>query len=379
MKGRILLADDAAFMRMMQKDILEKNGYEVCGEAADGLETVEKFIELLPDILILDITMPNMDGLEVLKQIKKDYPEANVVICSSMCQEDLVVTAMKYGACEFIAKPLSAELFLGVIKAIMEKGTKISKPLSENIVNDWCTEHRNYQKSEKLSQEQINKILESYRQFYSLVSAGNYSSKDKLTGCLHFNVFNADFPIILNEAETKNFDVTITMLDIDNFMHVNNDFGHKTGDDVLKEISNVLTGIDKPHHIYRRGDEFTLIFPNTEKEQVFLIMEEARKRIAAAPECSRTNTTVSIGIATYPEDGTRDVDVIRKADGAMYRAKQAGRNRIALAKEEKLVTKTAHYTIDQLKQLEKLSNTTGVSEAALMREALDELLKKYKS
>jgi predicted DNA-binding protein len=63
----------------------------------------------------------------------------------------------------------------------------------------------------------------------------------------------------------------------------------------------------------------------------------------------------------------------------MYRAKQAGRNRIALAKEEKLVTKTAHYTVDQLKQLEKLSNNTGVSEAALMREALDELLKKYKS
>ena len=201
---------------------------------------------------------------------------------------------------------------------------------------------------------------------------------DKLTGCLNAYAFEFDFRSIFDESERKCLETTLVGLDIDNFMHVNDDFGHQAGDEVLKEIAGILIGIERKHSTYRySGDHFTLLFPNTEKEQAFLLMEEARKKIAAAPECSRTSSTVSIGIATYPEDGTRDVDIFRKADGALYRAKISGRNKIALAKEEKLVTKTAHYTTEQLKRLEDLSNETKISEAALLREALDELLKKY--
>ena len=379
MNEKILLADDAEFMRMMQKDILEKHGYIICGEAADGLEAVEKFKKLQPDVLVLDIVMPNMDGIEVLKHIKKDYPEAKIVMCSAMCQEDFVVTALKWGACDFLSKPFQADALADTVRAVLDGRTgKFAKMLPENIVNDWCIEHRNYKQDEKISQEQIDKILESYAQFYSLASAGNYSSRDKLTNCLRGHVFKNDFLKMLVEDGEKYSDITLVMLDLDNFMCVNTDFGHKTGDDVLKEIADILTGIEAEHQTYRySGDCFALLFPNYEKEQVFLIMEEARKKIANAPECSRTSTTISAGIATYPDDGERDVELIRKADGAMYRAKQAGRNKIALAKEEKLVTKTAHYTVEQLKRLEKLSDGTGISEAALMREALDELLKKY--
>ena len=203
---------------------------------------------------------------------------------------------------------------------------------------------------------------------------------DKLTGCQNAGAFEFDFRNMIDEdeSEKKYQDVTLVGLDIDNFMHVNDDFGHQTGDEVLKEIADILRGIDRAHTTYRySGDHFTLLFPNTEKEQVFLLMEEARKRIVEAPECSHTSSTVSMGIATYPEDGTRNVDIFRKADGALYRAKMSGRNKICLAKEEKLVTKTAHYTTEQLKRLEDLSGETGISEAALLREALDELLKKY--
>ena len=201
---------------------------------------------------------------------------------------------------------------------------------------------------------------------------------DKLTGCLNISAFNADLKKMIEEADKKYSDITLVMLDIDFFKHVNDDFGHETGDAVIKEIANVLLEIDAEHQTYRaKGDEFALIFPNTEKEKVFLIMEEARKKIAEAPECSRTSSTVSIGIATYPEDGSCEVEILRKVEGAIYRAKTAGRNRVALAKDEKLVTKTAHYTVEQLKRLEKLSEEKGISEAALMREALDELLKKY--
>ena len=201
---------------------------------------------------------------------------------------------------------------------------------------------------------------------------------DPLTGCLHASLFAADFKDLADFVDKSSDDLTIVMLDLDNFMRVNENHGHETGDKVLRETAQALLEIEKDHKTYRySGDSFALLFPKCEKESAFLIMEETRKKIAAMPECARVGQTISAGVATYPEDGTRESDILRKADGALYRAKTAGRNKVALAKEDKLVTKTAHYTVEQLKKLEALAEAKKVSEAVLMREALDELLRKY--
>jgi len=206
----------------------------------------------------------------------------------------------------------------------------------------------------------------------------NPNNIDKLTGLLNANTFDIDLKNMLAEADKKYEDVTLVMVDLDHFKLVNDNYGHKTGDDMLREVAQILNEIEADHKTYRcGGEEFALIFPNTEKERVFLIMEETRIKIADSPVCRHTSTTASAGIATYPEDGSREIELLRKANGALYRAKASGRNRIALAKEEKLVPKTVHYTVEQLKQLEKLAGETRISEAALLREALDELIKKY--
>lgn len=106
---RVLITDDAAFMRMMLKDILAKNGHEVVAEAGDGLEMLQKYDETMPDIVILDITMPNMDGLVALKELRKRHPNANVVMCSAMGQQSMVVDAIQSGAKDFIVKPFQEE------------------------------------------------------------------------------------------------------------------------------------------------------------------------------------------------------------------------------------------------------------------------------
>lgn len=101
----ILIVDDAAFMRMMIKDILSKNGYEVLGEAQTGKEAVELYMKLKPDLVTMDITMPEMNGIDAVRAIKKLDPAARIIMCSAMGQQAMVIDAIQAGARDFIVKP----------------------------------------------------------------------------------------------------------------------------------------------------------------------------------------------------------------------------------------------------------------------------------
>ena len=115
-KRKILLVDDAAFMRMMVKDILTKNGYEVVGEAENGMKALEKYQELRPDITTMDITMPEMDGISAVKEIRKVDPNAKIVMCSAMGQQAMVIEAIQAGARDFIVKPFQADRVLEAVR-----------------------------------------------------------------------------------------------------------------------------------------------------------------------------------------------------------------------------------------------------------------------
>lgn len=117
--SRILIVDDAAFMRMMLKDILEKHGYQVVGEASNGLKAIELYKKDKPDIVTMDITMPEMDGIEALKEIMSFDPNANIIMCSAMGQQGMVMDAIKSGAKDFIVKPFQAERVIESVKKVL--------------------------------------------------------------------------------------------------------------------------------------------------------------------------------------------------------------------------------------------------------------------
>ena len=119
MAKNILICDDAAFMRMMIKDILTKNGYNVAGEAENGAKAVEKYAEVKPDLVLMDITMPEMDGIQALKKIKSTDPSAMVIMCSAMGQQAMVIEAIQAGAKDFIVKPFQAERVLEAVKKVV--------------------------------------------------------------------------------------------------------------------------------------------------------------------------------------------------------------------------------------------------------------------
>nr|WP_302595208.1 response regulator [uncultured Cellulosilyticum sp.] len=119
MAKKVLIVDDAAFMRMMIKDILSKNGYEVAGEAENGLKAVDKYKELTPDLVLMDITMPEMNGIDAVKAIKGFDPGAKIVMCSAMGQQAMVIESIQAGARDFIVKPFQADRVLEAVRKVV--------------------------------------------------------------------------------------------------------------------------------------------------------------------------------------------------------------------------------------------------------------------
>jgi len=119
MAKRVLITDDALFMRVTLKNILEKSGYEIAGEAANGKESVDLYQQTKPDVVTMDITMPEMDGISAVREIKKHDPSANIIMCTAMGQKQMVMEAVAAGAKDFIVKPFQPEKVIEAIQKLI--------------------------------------------------------------------------------------------------------------------------------------------------------------------------------------------------------------------------------------------------------------------
>ncbi|HEO8418378.1 response regulator [Niallia sp. FSL W8-0635] len=118
--ARILIVDDAKFMRMTLSNILTRSSHEVVGEAENGKEAVRMYRELDPDLVTMDITMPEMSGLDAVKEIKNEFPLAKIIMCSAMGQQKMVVEAIEAGAKDFIVKPFDDTRVLDAINRVLK-------------------------------------------------------------------------------------------------------------------------------------------------------------------------------------------------------------------------------------------------------------------
>jgi diguanylate cyclase (GGDEF)-like protein len=212
------------------------------------------------------------------------------------------------------------------------------------------------------------------------------TTMDPLTGLLKRVAFDEALHAAFLAASQGNTPLALAFFDVDRFLQANETYGHQGGDAILATIANTakqLIGVRGGLSRYG-GDEFACLFENTEREQAFLVMEGVRAAVEALDQFSNGDTTIEAkvtitgGVAAYPIDGSDENELFRKADGALYRAKNTGRNKFVLAVEERLIPKTAHFTQTQLERLSELAGEQGVSEAVLLREGLDDLLVKYK-
>ena len=207
---------------------------------------------------------------------------------------------------------------------------------------------------------------------------------DGLTGFLRHDAFAGMLDNAVADADEEGGCVSCAVVDLDFFKKINDEHGHEVGDEVLKSIAACLAEKLSDGMLFRYGgDELVALLPGVEKEQALLRLEEVRKELdqehtfATSKGKAAVAFTVSVGVAAHPDDSANARDVLRKATEAMYRAKTSGHNKVCLAREEKMVTKTSHYTQGQLARLRELATKEGVGDAVLLREALDELFEKY--
>jgi diguanylate cyclase len=191
-----------------------------------------------------------------------------------------------------------------------------------------------------------------------------------------------DFLAALGKAlHHGNAVLAVAVTDMDGFAEINDRYGHETGDAVLHAWETTLDRNlpDDAQVLRLGGDEYAVVLPGLSSENAVILFDEIRTHFAAQPIGSAgVHGSASVGIASNPPHGTTAEELSRGAGQALMRAKRAGRDQVAIYVEEKMVLKSNYYSRGNLERLAKLSSATGRTEASLLREALDELLDKYR-
>src|ERR1700722_3723240 len=299
MTATVLVAEDSLVIRAVLRRYLEREGYSVI-EAVDGQAAIERCHASPPDTVLLDIDMPGLNGHEVLAHLKSDreLKDIPVVFLTGKTGTDDIVAALRSGAQDYLKKPFeTAELIARVGAAVRTK--QLQDQLRERSA-------------------ELDRM----------------SRTDALTGLYTRRHLEERLREVDSAAVRYNQAVAVVMLDIDHFKRINDGEGHQGGDDVLREITRRFTQEVRGEDVVGRwgGEEFLVIVAHSDILGVHPLAERIRLAVADQPFVLRDHqrrVTISAGCAAGPPGDTEEL--IRRADAALYRAKDSGRNRVMVA------------------------------------------------
>lgn len=306
-QSNILVVDDIPLNVELLRTYLKSSGYSVF-EAHDGEEALKSVAQNKPDLILLDIMMPKINGFEVCRKLKSD-PRTQfvpIVMVTALQSVEDKVQGLEVGADDFITKPFNKMELLARVKSLLR-----IKFLHDEL------------------EKKIIQLDEARKRLQQLAVT------DGLTGLFNHRFFKEQLMHEFNRATRTKSSLSLAMIDIDYFKFYNDENGHPAGDIVLKKISKLIQRNLRKIDIAARygGEEFVVILPETSHNAAKIVTEKIRRLVEEEPiihEQKQPNKklTISLGLATYPDD-TKDPDkLISVADQRLYKAKQGGRNRV---------------------------------------------------
>lgn len=330
--ARILLVDDSVVMRRNLSFTLNRAGHEVVAQAADGQQAYNLYKMHKPDVVTMDITMPEVNGIEAVQMIIKDFPDAKIVMVSALDQKEMVLEALKYGAKHYIIKPINPEHLRNVINKLMGIAPAPTPVSAPRLVAAATPEKAQLE-------AKINELEQSRQQLAEdNMKLEQLTKVDALTGIPNRRHFDFILASEWKKGLRDKTPISLLMMDIDYFKKYNDSQGHLAGDECLKSVAGFIAGnLKRPSDIAARygGEEFAVILPGTDKIGAVYVAEYIRSSVEGAklehPESPASKyVTLSIGVAcVVPTLKTDFKDLIRMADEQLYSAKELGRNRVA--------------------------------------------------
>jgi len=311
--NRILVVDDEESIRAVLTEVLNDDGFRVT-QAANGLEALKVLEDVPHPLVISDIKMPEMTGIELLKKIKQTIPATEVIIITSYASLDTAIEALRYGAYDYLFKPF-------------EDITLISAAATRAIDKVRLT--RQNQRLLKELEQKNNQLKKANKTLKWLARC------DGLTGLYNHRYFQEILHAELVRAVRYKQYFSVAFLDLDYFKQYNDTHGHQKGDQLLRILAKVLGSCLRESDYLARygGEEFAIILPSTTRGEALAVAEKIRGRVERYPFTGRETqpkecVTVSIGISTFPEEGKDNASLMEKADQALYQAKNSGRNKV---------------------------------------------------
>jgi two-component system cell cycle response regulator len=296
MSATILVADDSLVVRAILRRQLEAGGHTVV-EALDGEDALRTCREVRPDVVLLDIEMPVLDGHATLERLKADPDlcDIPVVFLTGRVDTADVVTGLRLGAHDYLRKPFEgSELMARVSAALRTKG------LQDQL------------RSRNAELDRVSRI-------------------DMLTGLYNRRHLDEHLRHAISAGRRQQRSVAVLLADIDHFKLVNDDHGHLAGDGVLKEVAGRLLGTLRPEDAIGRwgGEEFIAVLSDTPAEAAMVAAERMRQVIAATPFELEGGLLIPVTVSIGHTSGLDDAEIlVHRADDALYQAKGAGRNRV---------------------------------------------------
>jgi diguanylate cyclase (GGDEF)-like protein len=298
--SRVMVADDDPGFVQMLSHFLHEEGYEVI-VAGDGVEALTKGVAAPPDLFIIALQLPQINGIDICLRLKSQTGTKHVpvvIVAPAPAQMDKI-KSVQAGVDGFFAKPLDAKELLPKIKSLI---------------------------TQKLNYDLLKRSYEI---------AAFQASTDPLTGLFNQRQFWLVLDRELERARRYGHHFSLAMIDIDNFKEYNDRHGHVQGDEVLRQAAEMFRQNIRNSDIVARygGEEFVVIMPETGKELALLVGDKLCRALAEHPFPLQDTQpggrlTISMGIATFPRDAVIGHDLVEMADRALYRAKNAGKNRV---------------------------------------------------